>query len=51
MKFENDPLLPILQNEVSTRINHFKSLSADEESKLLSLNADQRRIIADQDRK
>lgn len=51
MKYENDPLLPILQKEVTSRIDHFKSLSPEEESKLLSLNQDQRRIIADQDRK
>jgi hypothetical protein len=51
MKFENDPLLPILQNEMQSRIAHFKGLSAAEESKLLSLSADQRRIISESDRK
>ena len=47
MKFENDPLLPILKKEMDSRINHFKGLSAEDESKILSLTADQRRIIAD----
>jgi hypothetical protein len=51
MKYENDPLLPILQNEMAGRIAHFKGLSAEEESKLLSLSADQRRVVADLDRK
>lgn len=51
MAYEKDPLLPILQEEINSRIAHFKGLSAEEESKLLSLTADQRRIIADQDRK
>lgn len=51
MKYENDPLLPILQNEMTTRIAHFKGLSAEEEGKLLSLSAEQRRTVADLDRK
>ena len=51
MTYENDPLLPILQNEVTSRINHFKSLAPEDESKLLSLNPDQKRIVAEQDRK
>lgn len=51
MAYEKDPILPILQEEINSRIAHFKGLSAEEESKLLSLTADQRRIIADQDRK
>lgn len=33
------------------RIAHFKGLSAEEESKLLSLSSDQRRFVSDQDRK
>ena len=33
------------------RISHFKGLSAEEEGKLLSLTAEQRRVIADNDRK
>lgn len=33
------------------RIAHFKGLSAEEESKLLSLTPEQRRVVADNDRK
>jgi hypothetical protein len=51
MAYESDPLLPILQDEMNRRITQFKGLSKEEEGKLLSLTADQRRIIADQDRK
>jgi hypothetical protein len=36
---------------MNKRITHFKGLSAEEEGKLLSLSAEQRRLIADQDRK
>ena len=51
MKYESDPLLPLLQSEMQSRIAHLKGLSAAEESKLLSLSTEQRRIVADQDRK
>jgi hypothetical protein len=51
MKYEHDPLLPILQGEMQQRIAHFKGLSAEEEGKLLSLDADQRRVVAEQDKK
>ena len=51
MAYERDPLLPMLQEEINSRISHFKGLSKEEESRLLSLTPDQRRIIADQDRK
>jgi hypothetical protein len=51
MRYEEDPFLPLLQREMEARINHFKGLSPEEESKILSLTADQRRIVADQDKK
>ena len=51
MRFENDPLLPMLQQEMDQRIKDFKGLSAEEESKLLSLNVEQKRVTADLDRK
>lgn len=51
MKYENDPLLPLLQSEMQARIAHFKGLSPAEESQLLSLTAEQRKLVADNDRK
>ena len=51
MTYEGDPLLPILQNEVEARTNAYANISAEEESKLMSLTSDHRRIIADNDRK
>jgi hypothetical protein len=51
MRYENDPLLPILRHGIERRVAEFKGLSAEEESKLLSLSADQRRVVADLDRK
>ena len=37
MKYENDPLLPIIEDEIKVRSENFKGLSSEEESKLLSL--------------
>ena len=51
MAYKNDPLLPILQNEITSRVNAFKALSSEEEGKLLSLNADQKSTIAAQDKR
>ena len=51
MKYDSDPLLPLLQSEMQQRIQHFKGLSAEEESNLLSLTPEQRRSVADNDRK
>lgn len=51
MEYVNDPILPILTDEINRRSNEFKGLSAAEESKLLSLNDDQKRIISDNDKK
>jgi len=51
MTYKNDPLLPILQSEIQERCKAYQGLTAAEESGLLSLNADQKRIITDSDRK
>lgn len=50
MKYENDPLLPILTSEIQTRSESFKGLSAEEESKLLQLTAEQKTNVANADR-
>ena len=46
MTYENDPLLPLVTAEIDARTNAFKGLSAEEESKLLQLTDDQKRIIS-----
>ena len=51
MEYVNDPILPILTEEINKRTSEFKNLTPAEESKLLSLTADQKRIIADMDKK
>jgi len=51
MRYEEDPLLPLLQAEMKNRIDHFKGLSPEEESRLLQLTVEQRKIVSDNDRK
>lgn len=51
MEYVNDPILPILTEEINRRTAEFKSLTPAQESKLLALSADQKRAIADNDRK
>lgn len=51
MEYVNDPILPILTDEINRKSAEFKGLSPAEESKLLSLTADQKRIVSDNDKK
>jgi hypothetical protein len=51
MEYVNDPILPILTDEFNRKSNEYKNLTPAEESKLLSLNAEQKRIIAENDKK
>jgi len=48
--YEGDPLLPIVESEIKARTEAFKGLSAEEESKMLQLTADQKRIITTSDK-
>lgn len=50
MEYENDPLLPILQEEIVQRTAAYKNLSAEEEQKLLMLNDAQKKAVVDQDK-
>lgn len=51
MTYKNDPLMPILTNEIDERVKSYKSISAEEEGNLLSLNADQKKVIVDADKR
>jgi len=51
MTYKNDPILPILRQEIDNRVNAYKALNAEEEGKLLSLNADQKKVISDSDKR
>jgi hypothetical protein len=51
MEYVNDPILPILTDEIKRRTSEFKNLTPAEEGKLLSLTADQKRMLVDSDKK
>ena len=50
MEYENDPLLPILQQEINNRTAQYANLSAAEEQSLLMLNAQQKKVILESDK-
>ena len=50
MEYENDPLLPILQDEIQKRTAAYANLSAAEEQQLLMLNDAQKKAVLDQDK-
>lgn len=50
MDFAKDPILPIMKEELESRTKELRGLSAEEESKLLSLTSDQRRAVGQADR-
>ena len=50
MEYENDPLLPILQDEIKARTASYQNLSAEEEQKLLMLTDAQKTAVIAQDK-
>ena len=50
MEYENDPLLPILQQEIQNRTSQYANLSAAEEQQLLMLNDTQKKVILETDK-
>ena len=50
MKYENDPLLPIVTAEIAARSDAFRGLNAQEESELLQLTQDQKQLLVHADR-
>lgn len=50
MDYKEDPVLPILKEEITKRTAELKGLSPEEESRMLSLTDDQRKSVAQADR-
>jgi len=50
MTYENDPILPMIQEEMAGKLSQFEGLSAEEESALLSLTSQQRKSVVSSDR-
>lgn len=51
MSYENDPILPILQEEIVERCSAYSNLTPEDESAMLCLKADQKKVIADADKR
>lgn len=51
MTYKEDLVLPLIEKEMADRLQKFKGLSADEETKLLALSNEQKKIVAENDRK
>lgn len=51
MTYKNDPLMPILTEEIAVRVNSYKNISAEEETKLMSLDNDQKKVVAEADKR
>jgi hypothetical protein len=51
MSYKGDPLMPILTGEIEARVNSFKSLSPAEETAMMALTADQKKLIVEADKR
>ena len=51
MSYKGDIILPMIEEEMATRLENFKGLSNEEESALLALTKEQQKLVADNDRK
>jgi hypothetical protein len=51
MTYSNDPILPMIETEMATRVSKFQNMTKAEEGELLSLSDDQKKLVADNDRK
>lgn len=49
MDYAEDPVLPIMKEELSGRVESLKNMTPEEESRLLSLTSDQRSAVAQTD--
>jgi hypothetical protein len=51
MTYKEDLILPLIEKEMAERLVKFKGLSKDEETKLLALTNEQKKIVAENDKK
>uniref|UniRef100_A0A7S3P0L1 Uncharacterized protein n=1 Tax=Euplotes crassus TaxID=5936 RepID=A0A7S3P0L1_EUPCR len=49
MDFKMDPVLPIMTEELSSRVSVLKNLTEEQENRLLSINEDQKKAVAQTD--
>jgi hypothetical protein len=51
MTYKGDPLMPILTEEINSKVSSFKKLSAQDETKMISLNDAQKKAVVDSDKR
>ena len=51
MTYKEDLVLPLIEKEMAERLQRFKGLSLEEETKLLALSNEQKKIVAENDKK
>jgi hypothetical protein len=51
MTYKGDPLMPILTDEINSRVTAYKNMSIEEQGKLMALNNEQKRMISDADKR
>ena len=51
MTYSGDSILPMIEGEIRDRLQRFEGMSAAEEAQLLSISAEQRRSLQDNDKK
>jgi hypothetical protein len=51
MNYDKDVILPMLKDEIQNRTKQFENLTQEDEMNLVKLSQDQKRIVADLDKK
>lgn len=51
MTYKEDAILPAIEAEMSTRLQKFRGMSKEDEVKLFALSDDQRKILAENDKR
>jgi hypothetical protein len=51
MTYQGDLILPMIEAEMKSRLEKFRGMTKEEEGKMLSLSAEQKKVVAENDRK
>lgn len=51
MTYKDDPILPAIEAEMSTRLEKFKGLTKEQETELFALTVEQRKTLAENDKR
>jgi hypothetical protein len=51
MTYEGDPILPMIQGEIASRLGRFQGLSKADEAAMLALTPEQKQLVVNNDKK